>query len=134
MRKFLQTHSTAWAILLLASAFEIAFALGLKTTQGFTRLWPSVLTVLAGVTSFVLLSQALRTLPVGTGYAAWTGLGAVGAAVLGIALFGEPRGAARIASLALIVAGVVGLRLSAGEAPPESSSAAAAASPAGRHP
>lgn len=102
----------AWTILLVASAFEVAFALGLKTTDGFTRLWPSVATVAAGVVSFVLLSQALKTLPVGTGYAAWTGIGAVGSAILGIVLFHEPRDAARLASLALIVAGIVGLRLS----------------------
>ena len=105
----------AWTILLLASAFEIAFALGLKTTHGFTRLWPSVLTVVAAVASFVLLSQALRTLPVGTGYAAWTGVGTVGAAVLGILLFGEPRDAGRLLSLTLIIAGVIGLRLSTPE-------------------
>ncbi len=85
----------AWTILVVASAFEILFALGLKTSHGFTRLWPSVGTVAAGVTSFVLLSQALKTLPVGTGYAAWTGIGAVGSAVLGIVLFHEPRDATR---------------------------------------
>ena len=103
---------TAWTILFVASAFEVLFALGLKATHGFTRLGPSVGTVAAGVASFVLLSHALRTLPVGTGYAAWTGIGAVGSAVLGIVLFGEPRDTARLVSLALIVAGVVGLRLS----------------------
>jgi quaternary ammonium compound-resistance protein SugE len=117
------TNKVAWSILLLASAFEVAFALGLKTTNGFTRPWPSVLTVVAAVASFVLLSQALRALPVGTGYAAWTGIGAVGASVLGIALFGEPRGAGRMLSLALIVAGVVGLRLSTPADRPEPSSA-----------
>ena len=104
----------AWTVLLMASAFEVAFAVGLKATHGFTRFWPSVGTVAAGVASFVLLSQALKTLPVGTGYAAWTGIGAVGAAILGIVLFHEPRDAARLASLALIVAGVVGLRISSG--------------------
>lgn len=103
--------STAWLVLVVASLFEIAFALGLKTTQGFTRLWPSVGTVVAGVASFLLLSRALLRLPVGTGYAAWTGIGAVGAALLGIVLFDEPRHAARLVSLALIVAGIVGLRL-----------------------
>lgn len=104
--------STAWLVLVVASLFEIAFALGLKSTQGFTRLWPSVGTVVAGVASFVLLSRALVRLPVGTGYAAWTGIGAVGAATLGILLLDEPRDAARLLSLALIVAGIVGLRLS----------------------
>lgn len=106
-----------WIILLVASAFEVAFALGLKASHGFSRFWPSVGTVAAGVASFVLLSQALKTLPVGTGYAAWTGIGAVGSAVLGIVLFHEPRHAARLLSLALIVAGVVGLRLSTGGQP-----------------
>jgi quaternary ammonium compound-resistance protein SugE len=113
------TNKFAWSILVLASAFEVAFALGLKMTHGFTRMWPSVLTVVAAVASFVLLSQALRALPVGTGYAAWTGIGAVGSAVLGIVLLGEPRDAVRIASLALIVAGVIGLRLSTPEDRPE---------------
>jgi quaternary ammonium compound-resistance protein SugE len=101
-----------WMILLAASVFEIAFALGLKTTHGFSRLWPSVATVAAGVVSFVLLSFALKTLPVGSGYAAWTGIGAVGSTLLGIVLFGESRDAGRLLSLTLIVAGVVGLRLS----------------------
>ena len=101
-----------WMILLMASAFEIAFALGLKTTYGFSRLWPSVVTVVAGVVSFVLLSFALKTLPVGSGYAAWTGIGAVGSTILGILLFGESREASRLVSLTLIVAGIVGLRLS----------------------
>ena len=104
----------AWTFLFIASAFEVAFALGLKMTHGFTRLWPSVVTVVAGVTSFVLLSHALRTLPVGTGYAAWTGIGTVGSAVLGILLFREPRDVARLVSLVLIVGGVIGLRLSSG--------------------
>ena len=109
----------AWIILLFASVFEVAFALGLKMTHGFTRLWPSVGTVVAGVTSFVLLAQALRTLPVGTAYAMWTGIGAVGSAVLGIVLFGEPRDASRLASLALIIAGVIGLRVFTTEPHPD---------------
>ena len=104
----------AWTILLVAGAFEILFALGLKATHGFTRPWPSVGTVAAGVASFVLLSHALKSLPVGTAYAAWTGIGAVGAAAVGILLLHEPRDATRLASLALIIAGVVGLRLSSG--------------------
>jgi quaternary ammonium compound-resistance protein SugE len=103
----------SWTYLFIASAFEVLFALGLKYTHGFTRLVPSVLTVVAGVASFVTLSQALRSLPVGTGYAAWTGIGAVGAAAFGIVLFDEPRTVGRLASIALIIAGVVGLRLSA---------------------
>jgi quaternary ammonium compound-resistance protein SugE len=128
------TIKSAWTILVLASAFEVAFALGLKTTHGFTRLWPSVLTVVAAVASFVLLSQSLKALPVGTGYAAWTGIGAVGSALLGILLFGEPRGAGRIASLALIVAGVIGLRLSTLEDRPERAAPAAQTSSVGERP
>ena len=81
----------AWTYLLIASMFEIMFALGLKYTEGFTRLVPSVLTFVAGVASFLILSQSLKTLPVGTGYAMWTGIGAVGTALLGIWLFDEPR-------------------------------------------
>lgn len=87
------------------------FALGLKYTQGFTRLVPSMVTVVAGVASFLILSQSLRTLPVGTGYAAWTGIGAVGTAILGILLFDEPRDAARLVCIGLIISGIVGLRL-----------------------
>ncbi|MBP1777495.1 MAG: molecular chaperone [candidate division NC10 bacterium] len=101
----------AWTYLLVASCFEIVFALGLKYTQGFTRLVPSTVTVVAGVASFLILSQSLRTLPVGTGYAAWTGIGAVGTAILGILLFDEPRDAARLVCLGLIISGIVGLRL-----------------------
>jgi quaternary ammonium compound-resistance protein SugE len=95
----------------MASGFEILFALGLKYAEGFTRLGWSVLTVAAGVTSFLILSQALRTLPVGTGYAVWTGIGAVGATILGIFLFHEPRDAGRLVSIGLIISGIVGLRL-----------------------
>jgi quaternary ammonium compound-resistance protein SugE len=101
----------AWTYLLIASCFEIVFALGLKYTEGFRRFWPSVLTVAAGVASFLILSQALKTLPVGTGYAMWTGIGAVGTAILGILLFNEPRDAARLVCIGLIISGIVGLRL-----------------------
>jgi quaternary ammonium compound-resistance protein SugE len=101
----------AWTYLLIASGFEILFALGLKYADGFTRLGWSVLTVAAGVASFLILSQALRTLPVGTGYAVWTGVGAVGATILGIFLFHEPRDAGRLASIGLIISGIVGIRL-----------------------
>ena len=117
-----------WMILLMASVFEIAFALGLKTTHGFSRLWPSVATVVAGVVSFVLLSFALKTLPVGSGYAAWTGIGAVGSTILGIVLFGESRDVGRLLSLTLIVAGVIGLRLSTPGKRAENLEAQAAAS------
>jgi quaternary ammonium compound-resistance protein SugE len=101
----------AWTCLLIASGFEILFALGLKYADGFTRLGWSVLTVAAGVASFLILSQALRTLPVGTGYAVWTGVGAVGATILGIFLFHEPRDAGRLVSIGLIISGIVGIRL-----------------------
>jgi quaternary ammonium compound-resistance protein SugE len=100
-----------WVFLLIAGIFEIIFALGLKYTEGFSRLVPSVLTVAAGVASFLLLSQSLKTLPVGVGYAMWTGIGAVGAATLGMWLFDEPRDAARLVCIGLIVSGIVGLRL-----------------------
>jgi len=101
----------AWTYLLIASGFEILFALGLKYADGFTRLGWSVLTVAAGDASFLILSQALRTLPVGTGYAVWTGIGAVGATILGIFLFHEPRDAGRLVSIWLIISGIVGIRL-----------------------
>ena len=101
----------AWTYLVIASCFEIVFALGLKYTQGFTRLGPSLVTVVAGVGSVLVLSQSLRTLPVGTGYAAWTGIGAVGTAILGILLFDEPRDVARLMCIGLIISGIVGLRL-----------------------
>ena len=98
-----------WLILFLAGLFEIGWAIGLKYTEGFSRLVPSVLTVGAMIISIVLLGVALKTLPVGTAYAVWTGIGAVGTAALGIYLFGEPATAARLASIGLIVAGIVGL-------------------------
>ena len=101
----------AWVYLLLAGIFEIGFAIGLKYTEGFTRLWPSVGTVVAAGISLWLLTQALRTIPVGTAYAIWTGIGAVGVAALGVILFSESASPARLGCIALIVAGVVGLKL-----------------------
>jgi quaternary ammonium compound-resistance protein SugE len=101
-----------WIILVLAGLFEIGWAIGLKYTDGFTRLWPSVWTVAAMIVSLGLLGLAMKSLPVGTSYAVWVGVGAVGTAILGIVLLGEPATAGRIASLALIVAGIVGLKLS----------------------
>ena len=101
-----------WIILVLAGLFEIGWAIGLKYTEGFTRLWPSVWTVAAMIVSLGLLGLAMKSLPVGTSYAVWVGVGAVGTAILGIVLLGEPATAGRIASLALIVAGIVGLKLS----------------------
>jgi quaternary ammonium compound-resistance protein SugE len=101
----------SWLFLFVAGLFEVAWAIGLKYTEGFTRLMPSILTVTAMTLSIVLLGLALRALPVGTAYAVWTGIGAVGTAALGIYLFDEPAGAARLASIAMIVAGIVGLKL-----------------------
>jgi len=100
----------AWVYLIVAGLFEIGWAVGLKYTEGFTRLVPSVLTVLAMIVSVVLLEFAVRQLPVGTAYAVWTGVGTVGTAILGIILFKEPATAMRLASIALIVAGIVGLK------------------------
>jgi quaternary ammonium compound-resistance protein SugE len=101
----------AWIYLLLAGLFEIVWAIGLKYTEGFTRLWPTVVTIAAMVVSMGLLGVAAKDLPIGTAYAVWTGIGAVGAAILGIVLFAEPATALRIASIGLIVAGVIGLKL-----------------------
>ena len=101
----------AWFTLFIAGLFEVAWAIGLKYTQGFTKLWPSVATVAAMIVSFVLLAQALRTIPVGTGYAVWTGIGAVGTVILGIVLFGESRDLDRILCLLLIISGIVGLKI-----------------------
>ncbi len=101
----------AWVILFFAGLMEICWAIGLKYTEGFTRLVPSVLTLAAMTISVILLAIALKTLPVGTGYAVWTGIGAVGTAILGIVLFGDPATAGRLACIGLIVAGIVGLKL-----------------------
>jgi quaternary ammonium compound-resistance protein SugE len=101
----------AWFLLFVAGLMEIGWAIGLKYTDGFTRLVPSVLTAAAMIVSVVLLGLALKTLPVGTAYAVWTGIGAVGTAILGIVLLGDPATAARLASIGLIVAGIVGLKL-----------------------
>lgn len=100
-----------WTILVLAGLFEIGWAIGLKYTEGFTRLWPTVGTVLAMVVSLGLLGVAMKSLPVGTAYAVWVGVGAVGTAILGIVLMGEPANAGRMVSLGLILAGIVGLKL-----------------------
>jgi quaternary ammonium compound-resistance protein SugE len=100
----------AWIVLVVAGLFEIGWAIGLKYTEGFTRLGPSLWTATSMVLSVVLLGWSMRTLPVGTAYAVWTGIGAVGTVVLGIVLFAEPATALRLACVALIVAGIVGLR------------------------
>jgi len=101
----------AWLILVLAGLFEVAWAIGLKYTDGFTRPWPTAMTLAAMMLSVVLLGVAMKSLPVGTAYAVWVGVGAVGTAILGIVLFAEPANAGRLISLALIVMGIVGLKL-----------------------
>ena len=100
----------AWTVLFVAGLLEIGWAVGLKYTEGFTRLWPTIGTAAALVASMAMLGVALRTLPVGTAYAVWTGIGTVGTAVLGIVLFREPATAVRLFCIALIVAGILGLK------------------------
>jgi quaternary ammonium compound-resistance protein SugE len=102
----------AWLYLGIAGLFEVVWAIGLKYTDGFTRLWPSIWTLAGMVASIGFLAQALKTIPLGTGYAIWTGIGAVGTAVLGIVLFGESKEPLRLAFILIIVAGIVGLRFS----------------------
>ncbi|HEY0955637.1 MAG TPA: quaternary ammonium compound efflux SMR transporter SugE [Roseateles sp.] len=103
----------AWLVLVIAGLFEVGWAIGLKYTEGFSRPWPTAATVAAMVISVALLGVAMRTLPVGTAYAVWTGIGAVGTVLLGIVLFQEPATVARLACVGLIVAGIVGLKLTA---------------------
>jgi quaternary ammonium compound-resistance protein SugE len=105
----------AWALLGLAGILEIAFALSMKASEGFTRLIPALLTVATGVSSVFLLSLSLRTLPVGTGYAVWTGIGAGGTAILGMAMLGESAAPMRVLCIALILAGVIGLKQVSGD-------------------
>lgn len=100
-----------WVILVTAGLFEVGWAIGLKYTQGFTRLWPTIWTVLAMIASLWLLGIAMKSLPVGTAYSVWVGVGAVGTVTLGIVLLDEPANAARLISVALIVAGIIGLKL-----------------------
>jgi quaternary ammonium compound-resistance protein SugE len=101
----------AWVLLVVAGLLEVGWAIGLKYTEGFSRLWPSVFTIVAMALSVILLAVAMKSLPVGTSYAVWVGIGAVGTALLGMVLFGEPATVGRLASLGLIVAGIVGLKL-----------------------
>jgi quaternary ammonium compound-resistance protein SugE len=100
----------AWIYLIIAGFLEIGWAVGLKYTDGFSKLWPSVATICAMIASFGLLAVALKTIPVGTGYAVWTGIGAAGTAIIGMAILGESREVMRILCILLIVAGVVGLK------------------------
>src|SRR4051812_21609611 len=106
------TKVMAWIYLIIAGLFEIGWAIGLKYTHGFSKLWPSVATIGAMIASFCFLAQALKVIPIGTGYAVWTGIGAAGTALLGIVFFGESREVARVFCLGLIIAGVIGLKLS----------------------
>lgn len=101
----------AWMMLVIAGVFEVGWAVGLKYTHGFTRPWPTIATIACIVVSMGLLGLAARSLPIGTAYAVWTGIGAVGTALIGMAVLGEPVTAPRIACLALIVAGIVGLKV-----------------------
>ena len=101
----------AWIYLLIAGVLEIFWAVSLKYTEGFSRIWPSVATICGMIASFYFLSQSLKTIPVGTGYAVWTGIGAAGTAVLGIVLFAEPASIPRLLCIGLIVAGIIGLKL-----------------------
>jgi quaternary ammonium compound-resistance protein SugE len=101
----------AWTLLIVAGLFEVGWAIGLKYTEGFTKPWPSLWTAAAMAVSVYLLALALKSIPVGTGYAVWTGIGAAGTAILGIVLLGEPASWPRLACIVLIVAGIVGLKL-----------------------
>lgn len=103
----------AWIILVLAGLLEVVWAIGLKYSEGFTRLWPSVITVVAMIASVGLLGLAMKSLPVGTAYSIWVGIGSVGTVILGIVLFAEPVNALRIISVGLILAGIFGLKLAA---------------------
>jgi quaternary ammonium compound-resistance protein SugE len=100
-----------WVHLSIAGLFEIAWAIGLKYTEGWSRLWPSIITAVLMIASFYFLSLAVRTLPIGTAYAVWTGIGTVGAAILGMVLFDEPKDVVRILCILLIIAGIAGLKL-----------------------
>ena len=102
----------AWFLLFTAGCSEIIFALSLKYNEGFTKLWPSIVTMISGGTSFYLLMLSIKTLPLGTAYAVWTGMGAVGVAILGIILFKESTELVRLASIMMIIIGIVGLKLS----------------------
>lgn len=106
-----------WICLFIAGLFEVVWAVGLKSTQGFTRLVPSLITITAMIISFALLSYALKTIPVGTGYAIWTGIGAAGTAIVGMLYYGESRDALRLVCVFMIVAGVVGLKFAGGNSP-----------------
>ena len=111
MSKTKKVNEMNWIMLVTAGLFEIVWAIGIKYTDGFTRLWPTVITLAAMLASIVLLGTAMKSLPVGTAYAVWVGIGAVGTAIFGMILFGESANVMRLGSLALIVVGIVGLKL-----------------------
>lgn len=100
----------SWILVFIAGGVEVCFALSLKETHGFTRLWPSILALVCGALSFGLLTLALRHLPVGTAYAVWTGIGATGTVIIGVLFFHEPSGALRLFSVSLVIAGIIGLK------------------------
>ncbi|MDF2669925.1 MAG: small multidrug resistance protein [Paenibacillus sp.] len=104
----------AWILLVIAGLFEVVWAVGLKYTHGFSRLWPSVITLIGMFISFFFLSWSLKTLPIGTGYAIWTGIGAVGTVIVGMVMFGESRDLIRIMFVLMIVSGIVGLKFTSG--------------------
>ncbi|MFI0741649.1 DMT family transporter [Streptomyces sp. NPDC021100] len=104
----------AWILLVVAGLLEVGWSVGMKYTDGFTRLWPSVFTIAGIVASMLLLSRAARTLPIGTAYGVWVGIGAAGAAVLGMTVLGEPAGAARISFVVLLLVAVIGLKMTSG--------------------
>jgi len=104
----------AWIYLIIAGILEIVWAISLKYTEGFAKLWPSVFTVCGMIASFYFLAQALKSIPVGTGYAIWTGIGAAGTAICGIILFSEPASLPRLICIGLILAGIIGLKMSSG--------------------
>jgi quaternary ammonium compound-resistance protein SugE len=101
----------SWIYLFIAGLFEIGWAIGLKYTAGFTKLWPSIITIIGMILSFYFLSNAVKSIPIGTAYAIWTGIGAVGTAILGILLFGESKEFVRFFFILLIIAGIVGLKV-----------------------
>ena len=112
---YLLNPNVAWILLLIAGLLEPVWAGAMKASDGFTRLWPAVLTLVAAWSSFALLGLSLKALPVGTAYAVWTGIGAVGTGILGILMFNEPANALRLGSIGMIIAGIVGLKLVGGE-------------------
>lgn len=111
----MEEHKVAWIYLIIAALFECGWAIGLKYTDGFTKIWPSAFTIVAMIISFQFLALAMKTIPVGTAYAIWTGIGTVGVAVLGMVLFGESKDIARILCITLIIAGVIGLKIFSGQ-------------------